>query len=85
MLDYIKYESIKKIKMNEAILIAEKYGINITKPTLIEWCLKHKLGHQPGGLGCQWFIFEELFINFISGKAVLDDRKNIVTKKRKNK
>lgn len=85
MQDYERYVGIAKISINEAIVIAEKYGINAAKSTMIDWCEKYKLGYQPGGLGCQWFVFEELFIEFISGKKVLEDRQKLTTKKRKKK
>lgn len=63
----------KTINLNEALIIAKNYGKIVSIATLIKWIDEHKpkLGHQPGGSGGRWYIFEEPFVAFISGQEAL--------------
>jgi len=65
--------SYKTITVNEALAIAKDYGKPVTIATLVKWIDEHnpKLGHQPGGNGGRWYIFQEAFIAFISGQESL--------------
>lgn len=64
---------IKTISINEALEIAKQHGKEITVATLVRWVNEHvpKLGHQPAGNNGRWYIFEDAFVAFISGKESL--------------
>lgn len=69
----ITHTIYKTITLGEALSLANEYGKPITMATLIKWIDGHvpKLGHQPGGEGGKWYVFEEPFIAFISGQEAL--------------
>jgi hypothetical protein len=60
------------ISVNEALVIAHKYGKKVTLATLRKWMDEQnpKLYHQPGGVGGKIYVFEEAFEKFVSGGAV---------------
>lgn len=75
--------SYKTISINEALALAHEYGKPVTSQTLVKWIDEHtpKLGHQPGGNGGKWYVFETPFIAFISGReAVCNDLLNKIAK-----
>lgn len=59
--------SEKQITIQEAIEIADSLGITATIPTMIKWVKDNNLGHQPGGSGGRWYIYEDIFIKFLKG------------------
>ena len=60
--DHVK----RQIGTREAIEIATKAGIKLTRPTLVSWCEKYGLGHQLGT--GKWSVYKYLFIDFLNGK-----------------
>lgn len=52
----------------EALAIAAEKGITITRPTLLLWIKKNKLGFQLGGYQSLWYIDKVKFIQFLQGQ-----------------
>lgn len=44
--------------------MAKDIGVNLTRPTLISWLEKYKLGNKIAG---RWYVEQEQFIQFIKG------------------
>ncbi len=63
------------ISVKQAQRIAREYGKDVSIVTIIVWVEKHGLGHQPGGEGGRWYIFEDKFRDWVSGKDVLEGKK----------
>ena len=64
-------QSISTITIKEALSIAHANGKNVTTSTLIKWVDENKLGHQPGGNGGKWYVFELKFKAFITGSSII--------------
>ena len=65
----------KTISIVEALRFAHKNGKMVSQATLIKWVYENNLGHQPGGLGGKWYVFEQKFNDFILGVAILNRKK----------
>lgn len=55
-------KTIVTITTEEAITEARKKGVTITKPTVITWIDRYKLGSKLGG---RWYIDKKKFIDFL--------------------
>ncbi len=55
-------KTIDTITTEEAIIEAEKKGVDVTRPTIITWVDKYKLGSKLGG---RWYIDKKKFIDFL--------------------
>lgn len=49
-----------------AITLAANLGVSVTRPTVVSWCKKYKLGFRLGKKG-RWQIDKSKFTNFIKG------------------
>ena len=63
-------DEIKTITIKQAQTIAKQYNKNVSIVTIIKWVDTFKLGHQPGGNGGRWHVFEDKFRDWVSGKNV---------------
>jgi hypothetical protein len=59
----------KCITMTEAVTLASVRGISVTRPTIAHWCIIYSLGHQLGGPGGRWVIYENKFKRFLDGDS----------------
>ncbi len=54
-----------KISIEEAITVAGKKGVSVTKPTVITWIDKYKLDKLGSKLGGRWYIDRQNFEDFL--------------------
>jgi hypothetical protein len=58
------------ITIPEAILLAKKFGVSLSRPTIISYCKEYFLGHQIGmRKNSRWAVDRVHFENFIRGKG----------------
>lgn len=64
----------EKINATEAILLADREGVPLTRPTIIKYCTEHGIGYQLGGTQWgRWIIHTKKFIKFLDDGGVLND------------
>lgn len=54
-----------KISIEEAIEVAEKKGVSVTKPTVITWCDRYKQDKLGSKLGGRWYVDRKNFEDFL--------------------
>lgn len=62
----MSHEIITWISTPKAVECALEKGYKVSRPTVVSWCTKHKLGHQHGK-GGKWQVNKDKFMNFIEG------------------
>ena len=60
-------KEVEYISSKEAKEMAEEIGVNVSLPTVIQWCRKYHLGHQLGSRG-RWAIDKKAFQEFLRGE-----------------
>jgi hypothetical protein len=58
-------EKHKYMTMTEALEFAENAGFSVTRPTIISWVDKKKLGFQPGGTDSNWWVYKDKFEAYV--------------------
>jgi hypothetical protein len=56
--------------MLKAIEEAKKQGIEVSRPTLTKWIVRHNIGFQLGEKGGKWYVFPEKFLRYINGGKI---------------
>jgi len=49
----------------EAIKLADQHGFPVSRPTIVNWCKKYKIGFR---LGYRWKINQSKFVKFLKGR-----------------
>lgn len=55
------------ISTQKAVALAIEKGYPITRPTIVNWCRKFKIGHQAGP-GSWWKVNRVKFLKIIEGR-----------------
>jgi len=60
------------ISVTQAMEILKGKGIPKTRATIINWCVRFGVGHQPGDSG-PWFVNKEKLLKHIEGPNGKED------------
>jgi len=59
-------QKIGYINLTEALEIAKQYNVEVTRPTILKWCIENNCARQFGGIHSPWYIDEKKFKDFLS-------------------